>query len=83
MAEASSNIKDALSKALNNAAIQLSQQEQFSVTVKGVQRRVLQDLDSFNAKLMDSMETSTQLMLGKWKSETKDVGLVNSTSCEM
>lgn len=75
MAKASSNLKDALSKALDNAAIQLSQQEEFAVTVKGFQHRVLQDVDSFFAKLMDSMETATQLMLGKWKTETKDVGL--------
>lgn len=82
MAEASSNMKDALLKALDKAATQLSQQEDFAVTVKGLQRRVLQDLDSstlqaqsYFSKLTEGMETAMQLMLGKWNTETKNAGV--------
>jgi hypothetical protein len=80
MAETSSNINNALSKALENAAIQLSEQKEFAVTVKVFQRQMLQDLDastsqaqSYFAKLMKGMETAMQLMLNTWKSGAKDV----------
>ena len=82
MAEASSSIKDALSRALENASARISQQEEFVVKVKAVQRRVLQDLDSstlqtqsYFAKLMEGMDTATQLMLGKWTTGAKDASL--------
>ncbi len=80
MAETSSNINNALSKALENAAIQLSEQKEFAATVKVFQRQMLQDLDastsqaqSYFAKLMKGMETAIQSMLNKWKTGAKDV----------
>jgi hypothetical protein len=82
MAGTSSNIKDALSKALDNAATQLSQQKEFAVTVKAFQRQVLQDLESsalqahsYFAKLLDSIESAVQLMLGKWITGAKEADL--------
>ena len=82
MAKATSNMKDALSKALDNAVTQLSQQKDFAATVKGFQHRLLRDLESstlqsqsYFAKLMERTETAMELMLGKWKTETKNVGL--------
>lgn len=82
MAETTSNMKDALLKALENAATKLSQQEEFAVKVKGFQHRILKDLDlatlqsqSYFAKFMEGVETAMRLMLGKWNTETKNVGL--------
>lgn len=82
MAEKTSDMKDALLKALENAAIQFSQQEEFAVKVESFQHRVLKNVDSSNlrsqsyfAKFMESMETAMQMMLGKWNTETKNVSL--------
>lgn len=82
MAEASSHMKDALSRALDKASSRLSEQEGFAVTVQGFQRRVLQDFESsslqaqsYFTKLMDRMETAMQLMLGKWNLSAKDFGV--------
>lgn len=75
MAESTSHMKDALLKALDNAAIQLTQQEKFAVTVKDLQHRVLKDSQSYFTKFMESVDTAMQLMLGKWNTETKNAGL--------
>lgn len=82
MAGTSSNIKDALSMALDNAATHLTQQKEFAVKVKAFQRQALQDLESsalqahsYFTRLMDSMETVMQLMLGKWTTGAKEADL--------
>lgn len=82
MALATSTMKDALSKALENATTKLSQQEESAVKVKGFQQRVFKDLDSLTlhlqsslAKSKENVETVMQSMLGKWKTMTSHFGL--------
>ena len=82
MALAVSTMKDALSRALDNATSKLSQQEELAVKVKGFEQRVLKDLGSLFpqfqsslAKLKDSTETVMQSMLGKWHTAAKHFSL--------
>ena len=72
MIETSSNVDSALSNTLREMNDGISEQKTFTVALKRFQKQLLQDLNASNsqaqsyfAKLVNSMDTATQLLLAK------------------
>lgn len=80
MTEISSDINEALSKALENAADELSQQREFAVAVKAFQKNLMEELDSSSSQahsyfsaLVKSVESVINTMLSNMATSSRDV----------
>lgn len=80
MTEISSDINVALSKALENAADELSQQREFAIAVKAFQKKLMEELDSSSSQahsyfsaLMKSVESAANIVLSSMATSAKDV----------
>ena len=80
MVETSSGVNYALSRALQQSRDQLMQQQNFATAVDTFQQRLLRDLrnsdleaQGYVGKLLKSMESAAQILLGKMTSSVEEV----------
>lgn len=80
MTQTNADVNTALSKALENAAEDLSRQRDFAVAIGTLQQKMLRDLESskndartFFPKLINVMDTAIQAILTKITSAAVDV----------
>lgn len=80
MTQTNADVNAALSKALENAAEDLSQQRDFAIAIGSLQKKMLNDLESSNndaqtfiSRLINAMDSAIQAVLTKITSAAEDL----------